>query len=355
MAQLGASMKTVYYIIAPTCSGKTTMALRLGTRMNLPVFHADTVYDLLHDTYSLPVPAERLFDPEEVRKLNLSWGEYSSMDEAKRPLYAELIKTADSDFIIEGFSLSFSHDRNLVAEAVGPHRVVILRIDLAFDKWCELYLKKMGKDGSHLLDAYNRIRAFFQPQEGDTVYSFKDPNALDVHYSPYQVAGFTDKKIAALQIPIEVGDTVNDIGCNEGQIGRWCLDNGASLVRGYDNHWRFLDKASQSGLQVHLSDVEADDRQPADVNLCVSVFHYFKNPQAFIQKIRARTNRLFVLELPIYEQPGLVSQYIPQTRSTKYSTSLIELWLKEHFAKVHRVGESIPPDKSFRLVYHCGV
>ena len=348
-------MKTVYYITAPTCSGKTTMALRLGRRMELPVYHADTVYEMLQSRHQLSVPADRLFDPEEVERLHLDFGDYKNIVDAKRPLYAELITRKSGDFIIEGYSLSFADDRRLVSEAVGAHRSVILRINLPFEKWKHQYSLKMGQSGDHLLQAYERINSFFSAREGDVVYEFQDANAVDQHYSPYQKAGFTDKKIEALRIPILSGDVVNDIGCNEGLIGQWCLQHGAKHVRGYDANWRFLDRAAQNNLEVYLGDIESNNLKTADVNLCVSVFHYFKNPQGFLAKVKAATGRLLVLEIPIYEEKGLLAKFEPANDTTKYSTDLIELWLKRNFPTVERVGRSVSPDGSFRLVYHCHV
>ena len=331
------------------------MALRLGKRMGLPVYHSDSVFNMLRDAYDLPVSPERLCDPVEVAKLNLSWGDNKDITSAKGPFYVKLIGDIPGDFIIEGFSLSFPEDRQLVFDAVGPHRPVILRIDLPFNKWCDFYQGKWGKEGHHLRQSYERLRSYFSAQPNETVYTFQDPNMIDVHYAPYQTKDFIDSKIKALKIPLRVGDVVNDIGCNEGVIGAWCLNQGAKRVRGYDRNWRFLDKAAFNGLEVHLGNVETDELEIADITLCVSVFHYFKDPEGVIAKLRAHTRRTLVLELPIYQQPGLVSRFIPENRMTWYSKSLIEFWLKENFSDITVVGESVPPDNSYRLVFHCTV
>jgi hypothetical protein len=352
-------MKTVYYIVGPSSSGKTTAARKLVTKMDIPLYHADLVYDFLHQEYKPTVPASHLVHYrkwDDPRHFGLeSWGPYKTIDEAKEPMFKRLIGDKESDIILEGFTLSFPSERKLVEKAVGPHRAVILRIDLPFEKWAEFFEKKKGKSAENRMPAFQRLRSCFAAQESDTVYVFSDPDALVVHWSEYQRTGFTDKKIAALKIPIQKGDIVNDVGCNAGEIGKWCLDQGASLVRGYETNWRFLDDAVKKGLEPHLGDVETGELEPADVTLCVSTFQYFKNPRDFLRKARAATRRLFVLELPIYQAEGMVAKFYEKGRHMDYSTALIEFWLREHFAKVERVGESIPPNRSYRLVYHCGV
>jgi SAM-dependent methyltransferase len=344
-------MKTVYYVIAPTASGKTTVAKKLAGTMKLPLCHADSVYDLLRSEYGLPFPASRLCDLALQHILgDTAWGQFANLHEAKLPLL-ERILPKEGDFIVEGYTLSLPVERELIAKCVGPHRAVLLRIDIPFQVWRDIYLKKFG--AMPTAEEYDRLRKFFAARDGDTVYTFRTTNAVDVHYAEYQSADFIAKKIDALKLPIARGDVVNDVGCNEGLIGKWCLDQGAACVRGYDRNWRFLDRAVLNGLEPHLADVEVDDLQPADVTLCVSVFHYFKNPQEFIAKARKSTRRLFVLELPVVDQPGLFSRFEPNNRHWQHSRGLIEFWLNEHFREVAYVGQSVPPDKSYRLVYHC--
>jgi hypothetical protein len=350
-------MKTAYYIVGPSASGKTTAAKSLGARMGIPVYHADRVYNFLHDEYKTAVPAPRLthynkWDNPQNFGIE-SWGSYKNMEEAKAPMFERLITDKTSDIIIEGFTLSFPSERKHVERVIGPHRAVILRLDLPFEKWAEFFERKKGKPAHSRQALFDRLRSCFSTQEGDVVYTFDDPNMVPVHWSPYQRTGFTDRKIEALKIPLKKGDVVNDIGCNAGEIGKWCLDNGASFVRGYERNWRFLDDAAQRGLDPHLGDVETGRLEPADVNLCVSTFHYFKNPRGFLENVRGATRRVFVLELPIYQAEGMVAKFHEKGRRMDYSTALIEFWLGEHFPKVERVGESVAPNRSYRLVYHA--
>lgn len=355
-------MKTVYYVVGPECSGKTTMSERLGKRMGLKVYHADIVYEMLKEEHSLSIRAEDLIHPakwDNPRNFCLeSWGDFPDIYAAKAPLFGKMLQNETDDFIIEGFTLSFIKERDLVEKAIGKHRAIILRIDAPYETWASFRVKREVRPLSQ--HAYQSLQAQFAPQENDTVFTFNDLNLIDVHYAKYQKPEFTDKKISALQIPVVRGDVVNDIGCNEGLIGKWCLERGATSVNGYDQNWRFLDKAAQNGLSVFLGDIEFNPIHSADLTLCVSTFHYFGNPRRFIWRARNATRRLLVLELPVYQSEQLLAEYAPQSGITRYSAKLIECWLKEHFSRVELKGASVPPsdahyNDSNRLVYHCYV
>lgn len=362
-------MKTVYYIIAPSCSGKSTAAVKLAEQMGIPQYHADSIYIVLHEEYkpNVKVP-EDLIVPEKWDDPTYfglqSWGQYPSMHEAKAPIYKRMIHPKDEDIIIEGFTLSFPKERELVRRVVGPHRAVILRLDLPYQRWIEFRNARWGNENhgkeEELAAEFKAHSTAFQAAPGDTVFTFKHPDEIFVHqYKPYQNDAFIDRKIAALKIDLRAGDVVNDIGCNDGLIGKWCLDHGAKEVRGYETSWRYLDKAAALGLTPYLGNVEVDPLQPADVILCISVFHYFNNPRGFIAKAKQATKRLFVIELPVHRNGGLTSEYILPNRATRYSPDLIETWLREFFPKVECIGPSVPPDGagplSDRLVYHCHV
>lgn len=365
-----ARMKTVYYVIGPMASGKTTSARNLAKRMDIPLFHSDIVYQQIHDALNIEKPADALLDPrlwDNPKYFGLStWGEYETLQDAKAPRFNDMLAKAEGDFIIEGFSLGFLSERELVESAVGPHKAVLLHISIPYEAWKSFFLSRWPDTEPTDQASYDRLCSYFEAGSDDVVYTFRDPKMIDVHYAPYQGGEFTEKKIEALKIPVQPGDVINDIGCNEGLIGKWCVDQGASNAHGYEYNWRFLDKARDNGLIPHLGNVEHDPLEPADITLCVSVFHYFENPQAFIRKARAATRRLFIIELPIFADPvtrksveGLVAKYEPANQHnisvTRYSAKLIETWLWQSFSKIEYVGRSVPPDNSLRYVYHCWV
>jgi SAM-dependent methyltransferase len=350
-------VRTVYFIVGPTCSGKTTTARELGKLTGLPWFQADKIYARLKQELGCQGPPHELLRrwgvPRRESQTNLQDLPEQEVQALKANALRAILNGVEGDFIFEGFTLAFTQERRLLYQIIGEHRRVILRLDIPFELWKEHYQKKMKKDGTDKKAAYERLRSQLQVSEEDSVYTFTHPKDILVKYQLYQKDDFINRKIEALKIPIISGDVVNDVGCNEGKIGRWCLDHGAALVHGYDKNWRFLDRAAMAGLRVHLSNVESDPIEQADVTLCVSVFHYFRNPRAFLDKARRATRRLFILEAPIYRSPKLLAEYFPKTGIMRYSQPLLEKWLSDHFKRVECVGESVPPDKSYRLVFHC--
>lgn len=352
-------MKTIYYIVGPTATGKTISAKQLGDDMKLPIYHADDVYNLCEQKIlqdeGIKIKAEDLTNhsywnnPEKFGMK--SWLKFSSFDELKLQMYRRLLCHELGDFIIEGFTLSFPSERLLIQKVVGDHRVVILRLLLLFNHWQELVRKKHNKEVTK--DHYNKLNGDFKASDKDVVYNiitFKDLFAKPL---PYQNDDFTSRKIVALKIPIQKNDVVLDIGCNQGMIGEWCLKQGAKEAHGYDKIWRYLEIAASKGLIPHYGDVERTELLPADVVLCVSTFHYFNNPQIFLDNVRLVCRRLFILEIPILDEDGKGSKFIDHNRHTLYTPALIEDWLSARFKKVDMVGESVPPDKSKRFVYHC--
>jgi dephospho-CoA kinase len=53
-------MRQVFYIIAPTSSGKTTSSKRLSKDLGIPLYHADNIYNMLADTYPINCLPEKL-------------------------------------------------------------------------------------------------------------------------------------------------------------------------------------------------------------------------------------------------------------------------------------------------------
>lgn len=159
-------IKTIYYLTAPTSSGKTTTAKRLSQELNLPIFHADLVYDMLCDRYQLSCPPATLIDPvlwNDPKNFGItSWGKYANIDDAKLELYEELLRSVDGDFIIEGFTLSLPSERAIISKVVGLHKAIVLRITLPFSQWREMYNKKNGFQVSDLHSSrYEYLHSMF--------------------------------------------------------------------------------------------------------------------------------------------------------------------------------------------------
>jgi len=177
-------LRTVYYIVAPTSSGKTTSARRLSKEMGLPLVHADHAYNALAKKYNATCsPAKlteyELWDKPEEFGIE-SWGVHASMHDAKREIYCDLIKNISGDFIIEGFTLSFISERELIEDVIGRHRSVIVRIKASFDQWCELYISKNNdKDVVRRVHAFNRLTECFTAKPDDFVIAVSHPREVN--------------------------------------------------------------------------------------------------------------------------------------------------------------------------------
>jgi len=177
-------MRTVYYIVAPTSSGKTTSARRLSKEMGLPLVHADHAYtfiskllDLRQEDYG------RIYDYllwEKPEEFGLeSWLGHDHLDALKSHAYSNLLNSLEGDFIIEGFTLSFSSEREIIKDIIGHHRSVVIRILTSFDEWCELYILKNGdQDVVRREKTFKRLTNCFDAKHDDSVITFSHPREV---------------------------------------------------------------------------------------------------------------------------------------------------------------------------------
>ena len=338
-------MRKVIYITGITASGKTTNAMKLALHLGLPFFKADDVYSMIARELNYDHP-ERLVLPEH-------WSEFPKFGLLKLKYYRKLLEEVDGDFIIEGFPLFFEQDRQLIKQVIGEHSSTFFRFNLDFETWKKYAEMKFG--GLHSEKDFTTLNRYFE--NPGFHYEIKDPGILFVHYEKYQRIGFTDKKWELLDLGQDSlpGKSVIDLGCNEGWIGKNCLDIGASPVFGVDYNWRYLELARSSGLNVELADLDSFNfKQQFDIVICLAVFHYVRDKERLIEKIAANTKELFILEVPInsnedkslsLHDTGKCQYYIP-------SFHLVEHWILKYFSRFE-YKESIAPDNSRRLVFKC--
>lgn len=177
-------MRRVYYVIAPTSSGKTTSSKKLSEEMSLPLYHADLVYNMLADSYPVDCAPEKLTRYElwaDPANFGLSsWGEFPNMSAAKQAKYVEMLAGEAGDFIIEGFTLSFVAEREMIEKAVGVHEAVIFYIDLNFPDWIELFKKRNGDATLPSEQGFLRLKSCFTPKATDKVIRVDHPDRVSV-------------------------------------------------------------------------------------------------------------------------------------------------------------------------------
>jgi len=176
-------MRTIIYITGPTSSGKSTASRRLSSETGIPVFHADHAYEIIQKEYNVPVHPAKLTNHAlwgNPRNFGIeSWNGSVDMNDAKSHAYSILFKDrVIEDSMIEGFTVSFLDERRLIREIIGPHISVLFRLNLDYEKWLKLFLKKFEEKKAPERLLYDRLRNCFQAEEEDAVFEFRDPSEI---------------------------------------------------------------------------------------------------------------------------------------------------------------------------------
>ena len=173
-------MKQVIYVVAPTSSGKTTSATNLSKEIGLPLIHADSAYHIIRDQLEISGDAGRLTDYRlwnSPKSFGLeSWAGHAHLDALKPGAYKKLLEGVNGDFIIEGFTLSFISERNIINELVGDHKSIIVRIRTSFQQWTEFYIKR-NKDVSVInrRKDFERLTNCFEPDSKSSIFTVSHP------------------------------------------------------------------------------------------------------------------------------------------------------------------------------------
>lgn len=181
-------MRKVYYIIAPTCCGKTTASHKLAKHFGIPLYHADHVYHALKKSYPITSPAGKLFDyrhwnDPEYYGLS-SWGDHPDMDSAKKEKYEELLTGETGDFVIEGFTLSFDSERRMIKEIIGDHVVILLIIRPSYEQWIDFYISRKGDSFIPSERVFKRLNKCLELTSEDLVLWFSHPDLVKLTLSP---------------------------------------------------------------------------------------------------------------------------------------------------------------------------
>lgn len=336
-------MRHVIFITGITASGKTTVASRLASSLDVPYLPTDIVYSVLAEIVGFDEPP-KLVMPE-------NWQPIPNITNLKRNLYKLILAGVKGDVIIEGFNLFFRHDREAIAEALheltGEFWLTTFWLDPPLEQWLVQAEKKYGYRLRP--SPYEEHRQRFEPP--DQYYTIRDPQVLFVDHVPYQREGLTDEKWRRLQFD-PAGKTVLDLGCNDGWMGKYCLAGGAERVVGVDRNWRYLEEARKKGVETVLADLESYRiGEQYDAVLMLATLQHIKDKERLLKEIAEHTQEL-VLEMPVWRgKPGLRwwkrEEYSYLTPTKDY----VLKWLNGLFERVEEVGESVAPDVSYRLIF----
>ena len=186
----------------------------------------------------------------------------------------------------------------------------------------------------------------------------------------YQYQSFDDAdgmvdsyaKLRAMHLPLLVGRSFLDVGCNEGYYCGAALRAGAGHVVGIDSFPLAIERAKTRFPKAEFL-LQSWDKLPDerfDVVMLASAMHYLDSDEKIIgllSRIRncLKDDGLFILEAGISTGPGkeLVKVDRPDG-SVFYPTWTKLVNLVNHGGMVWRkVGDSQPGDKHPRVVMHC--
>ena len=332
--------KQIIYIVGTTATGKTTTAEMFRYLYIADVINIDQFYDFAGIVYGR-YDYDKLTLMEEQEKYP------DFMQWMKKWVLFKLgvvRKTGCKTLVIEGATLSRKEVRDVIEELVNAPSIMVL---LDPTNWMLQYMKKHG------MRPAEGIREVYKASvEGE----YQVVSSLEELTQPlgYQRIGFTDKKWESLELTNLYGKSLLDLGCSAGWFNMYADEQGLSKYTGVDNYWRNIVRArnDHSG-NYYLQDINEfldSNKDSYDIVVMASTLHYFKNKEEIIKKIFNITKEVFVLEIPIHEGEEL-KEYKHKNGYKVPTQALVEKWMSEAGFRVELVGQSPPPDGSFRLVF----
>jgi 2-polyprenyl-3-methyl-5-hydroxy-6-metoxy-1,4-benzoquinol methylase len=337
--------KQIIYIIGTTACGKTTTAQAFRYIYLADVISADKFYDFAGPVYDRPDYAQ-LTRKEE-------WANYPDMSDWKKKWYRfQLEKFRNSGnrtLVVEGATLGYTEEREIVESLVDAPSIMVL---LEPSNWRELYMKKHS-----MRPAVDMVGEYRKTIEGEYVVV----NNLEELTQPlgYQRVGFTDLKWQALKLGDVHLKSMLDLGCSAGWFNMYVTGGGVGRYVGVDNYWRNIVKARSDHYGEYiLGDIGeylCNCKEKFDIVVMASALHYFENKKEIIKLVSEVTEGVFVLEMPVHEsedgdKEGVEFPVKGQTYTIP-TEKMVLAWLGEYFKKVEVVGQSVPPDNSYRLVF----
>lgn len=334
--------KQIIYILGTTACGKTTTAEAFKYLYLADVINADLFYDFAGVVYDR-------FDHDQLT-LQSEQAKYPDIDEWKRKWFRYKLgqkrSSTSRTLVIEGSTLGFKRERDVIESLVSAPTTIIL---LEPNNWEELYTKKHG--GRPMVD----MRSDYRNSIDADYILVTDINEILTPLG-YQRIGFTDKKWQALKLGNIYGKSMLDLGCSAGWFNMFATTEGIGSYTGVDNYWRNIIKARSDHYGDYvLSDIQdylKKLKSTFDIVVMASTLHYFKNKEEIIKMISKHTSEVFVLEIPVNKDNHDLNEYPVEGQT--YTIPTVELvieWMGKYFSRVEIVGQSVPPDNSYRLVF----
>lgn len=355
---------SIYYITGISGSGKTTAAEKLSALLgDIPIVGLDYLYKKIGRAVRF-TRYDKLFYPKFAAN-------FMDFAEVRESVFREHFKERGSckDIIIEGYALSFGEDQKLIEDLMqGQHKIIGFNMNVPFLEWVERTSVRFSKDkkwrDEEAVKEYYGLVQSMRPDLG--YYEIMNESQLLMEHTAYQRTGLTDVKWEQLQMPDRMdNESILDLGCNSGWIGKYCIDRGAAYVEGVDHNWRYLEDCKDIGYDCAiLADFNGEWEkmllQKYDRVFCLAMMQYVQNIPWFIRKLADLTAGECVIEMPLSGHDSVCIEYLHREVAPGRwdeirvpSRKLMLAWLRTEFEEVDVIGQAISPDKSFRLIFKC--
>jgi hypothetical protein len=274
-------MRRIIFITGETAQGKTTFAYRLAEFLNLPVISTDEMY------------LEGICTEKEYKKV------FKGIKKGQ-------------NVIVEGAHTGDPEVRELILSILKPDWYYMLKIQSpnwesrVYEKWIipELFTQEEIKDKNDYFNEYYKPCEYTYTITGD----FQEPNN-EVDFLGgyrYQRIEKTKRKLeaAGLDNTFWDGESILDIGCNEGQVYD-ILKPYISSYKGIDTQWMPLELglAKNPKLNVMLEDLKTCEDK-VGVVVALSIFHRFNDEEFdFLLKKYSKQCDFLIMEVPITKGP----------------------------------------------------
>jgi ubiquinone/menaquinone biosynthesis C-methylase UbiE len=177
-------------------------------------------------------------------------------------------------------------------------------------------------------------------------------------------AGMVDSyaKLRAMHLPLLVGRSLLDVGCNEGYYCGVALRAGASRVVGLDSFPLAIERARKRfpAADFRLQSWDKLPEERFDVVMLASAMHYLESDERIVgllSRIRncLKDDGLFILEAGISRESGKELVRVDRPDGSVFYptwTKLVNL-VNQGGMVWRKVGDSEPGDKHPRVVMHC--